>query len=160
VSPNKTNEARCNLLYLLSKPRITNLQITRAACIFIFWGIWGSSKNSPNQTKFYQVKHVQIYETQVKHVKIYGTHCINNYSHIHRRLVEITEVLTRAAVDNFECEYFEKKVVRKRVFRISNGKYTLLVHCLYYMLALNHKRTTSSLAPSIFYVAKKLAIKR
>ncbi len=30
----------------------------------------------------------------------------------------------------------------------------------HYMLPLNHKRTTSSLAPPIFYVAKKLSIKR
>jgi len=37
---------------------------------------------------------------------------------------------------------------------------TLLVHCLYYMPPLNHKRTTSSLAPQISCVAKKLAIKR
>jgi len=37
---------------------------------------------------------------------------------------------------------------------------TLLVHCLYKMLPLNHKRTASSLAPPIFYVAKNSAIKR
>ncbi len=36
----------------------------------------------------------------------------------------------------------------------------LLVNCLYQMLPLNNERTTSSLAPPIFYVAKKLAIKR
>ncbi len=41
-----------------------------------------------------------------------------------------------------------------------NGEPTLLVHCLYQMSPLNHKRTTSSLAPPIFYVAKKLSIKR
>ncbi len=40
-----------------------------------------------------------------------------------------------------------------------NGNPTLLVHCLYQMSPRNHKRTTSSLAPLIFYVAKKLAIK-
>ncbi len=36
----------------------------------------------------------------------------------------------------------------------------LLVHCLYQMLALNHKRTTSSLAPPIFYAAKKFCNKK
>ncbi len=41
----------------------------------------------------------------------------------------------------------------------ANGELTLLVHCLFQMLPLNHKRTTSSLAPP-FFVAKKLAIKR
>ncbi len=41
-----------------------------------------------------------------------------------------------------------------------NGEATLLVHCLYQMSPLNHRRTTSSLAPPIFYVAKKSAIKR
>ncbi len=41
-----------------------------------------------------------------------------------------------------------------------NGEMTLLVHCLYKMLPLNHKRTASSLAPPIFYVAKNSAIKR
>ncbi len=35
-----------------------------------------------------------------------------------------------------------------------NGELTLLVHCLHYMLPLNCKRTTSSLAPPIIYVAK------
>ncbi len=38
---------------------------------------------------------------------------------------------------------------------MNNGEPTLLVHCLYYMLTLNHKRTTSSLAPPLFYVAEK-----
>jgi hypothetical protein len=41
-----------------------------------------------------------------------------------------------------------------------NGKSTLLVHCLYKMSTLNYKRTTSSLAPPIIYVAKNLAIER
>ncbi len=35
-----------------------------------------------------------------------------------------------------------------------NGEPTLLVHCLYQMSPLNRKKTTSSLAPPIFYVAK------
>ncbi len=39
-------------------------------------------------------------------------------------------------------------------------QHTLLIHCLYYMSPFNHERTTSSTASSIFYVAKKLAIKR
>ena len=43
---------------------------------------------------------------------------------------------------------------------VFNGDPTLLVHCLYQMLPLNHKRTTSSLEPPIFYVAKYSAIKR
>ncbi len=33
-------------------------------------------------------------------------------------------------------------------------------HCLYQMLPLNHKWTTGSLAPPIFYLAKRLSIKR
>ncbi len=37
-----------------------------------------------------------------------------------------------------------------------NGKPTLFLQCLYKMSPLNHKRTTSSLAPPIFYVAKKI----
>ncbi len=41
-----------------------------------------------------------------------------------------------------------------------NEEPTLSIHCLYQMWPLNHKRTTSSLAPPIFYVAKKYAIKR
>jgi len=41
-----------------------------------------------------------------------------------------------------------------------NGEPTLLVHCLYQMSPLNHKRTTSSLVPLIIYVAKNSAIKR
>ena len=44
-------------------------------------------------------------------------------------------------------------------FCISNGEPTLLVHCLYHMSPLNHKRTTSSLAPPICYVAKILQLK-
>jgi len=36
---------------------------------------------------------------------------------------------------------------------------TLLAHCLYYMSPLNHKRTTSSLAPHIFYVEKNWQLK-
>jgi len=32
----------------------------------------------------------------------------------------------------------------------------LLVHCFLYMLTLNHKRTTSSLAAPIFCAAKKI----
>jgi hypothetical protein len=36
---------------------------------------------------------------------------------------------------------------------------TLLVHCLYQMMPLNHKRTTSSLAPPTFYVAKNWQLK-
>jgi hypothetical protein len=42
----------------------------------------------------------------------------------------------------------------------SNGKPTLLVHCLCQMLPLNHKKTTSSLVPPIIRVAKKRTIKR
>ena len=37
---------------------------------------------------------------------------------------------------------------------------TLSIHCLYQMLPLNHKRTTSSLVPPLFYLAKNSAIKR
>jgi len=40
-----------------------------------------------------------------------------------------------------------------------NGEPTLLVHCLYQMSPLNHKRATSSLAPPIICVAKKCVIK-
>jgi len=40
-----------------------------------------------------------------------------------------------------------------------NGESTLLVHGLYQMSPLNHKRSTSSLAPPIFYVAKKWQLK-
>ncbi len=40
-----------------------------------------------------------------------------------------------------------------------NEEPTLLVHCLYQMSPLNHKRTTSSLAPPIFYAAKKWQLK-
>ena len=47
----------------------------------------------------------------------------------------------------------------KRVEVTTNGKPILLVHCLYYILPLNHKRTTSSLASSIFYVAKNCQLK-
>ncbi len=36
----------------------------------------------------------------------------------------------------------------------SNGEPTLLVHCLYKMTPLNHKRTPSSLAPHICCAAK------
>ncbi len=39
---------------------------------------------------------------------------------------------------------------------LQTGSQRFLVHCLYLMSPLNHKRTTSSLAPPIFYVAKKL----
>jgi len=46
-----------------------------------------------------------------------------------------------------------------KIFQTINGEPTLLVLCLYQMLPLNHKRTTSSLAPPIFYVAKNSAIK-
>jgi len=45
-------------------------------------------------------------------------------------------------------------------WNLRNGEPTLLAHCLYYMSPLNYKRTTSSLAPPIICVAKKLAIKR
>ncbi len=41
-----------------------------------------------------------------------------------------------------------------------NGEPTLLVHCLYQMLPLNHKRTTSSLAPPIICVPKKIGNKK
>jgi len=41
-----------------------------------------------------------------------------------------------------------------------NDEPTLLVHCLYKMLPLNHKGTTSSLAQPIVYLAKKLALIR
>ncbi len=41
-----------------------------------------------------------------------------------------------------------------------NGELTILVHCLYKMWPLDHKRTTSSLVPPMFYVAKNCAIKR
>ncbi len=47
-----------------------------------------------------------------------------------------------------------------RCLCLVNKEPTLLVHCLYQMSSLNHKRTTSSLAPPIFYVAKNSAIKR
>jgi hypothetical protein len=43
---------------------------------------------------------------------------------------------------------------------LNNGEPTLLAHCLLQMSPLNHKRTTSSLAQPIFYVAKKITIKR
>ncbi len=39
------------------------------------------------------------------------------------------------------------------------GKSTLLVHCLYQMSPLNHKRTTSSIAPSVFNVVKNWHLK-
>ena len=42
----------------------------------------------------------------------------------------------------------------KHIFTIA-----LLVHCLYQMSPLNHKRTTGSLAPPISYVAKKWQFK-
>jgi hypothetical protein len=46
-------------------------------------------------------------------------------------------------------------------FRLGdNGKPTFLFQCLYFMSPLNHKKTTSSLAPPIFYVTKNLAIKK
>ncbi len=41
-----------------------------------------------------------------------------------------------------------------------NGQPSLLVYCLYEMLPLDNKRTTSSSAPPLFYVTKNLAIKR
>ncbi len=44
--------------------------------------------------------------------------------------------------------------------KFGNRKPTLLVHCLYQMLPLNHKKTTSSLAPPIICVAKKIGNKR
>ncbi len=40
-----------------------------------------------------------------------------------------------------------------------NGKPTLSVHCFYQMSILNHKRTTRSLAPPIFCVAKNWQLK-
>jgi len=40
------------------------------------------------------------------------------------------------------------------------GEPILLVHCFYKMSPLNHKRTTSSLVPPIFYVMKNLAKKK
>jgi len=42
---------------------------------------------------------------------------------------------------------------------INNGELMLLVLCLYQTSPLNHKRTTISLAPPIFYVTKNSAIK-
>jgi len=39
-----------------------------------------------------------------------------------------------------------------------NGKPPTLVHCLYQMSPLNHKRIASSLAPAIFHVTKKMTI--
>jgi len=42
---------------------------------------------------------------------------------------------------------------------LPNGEHTLLVLCLYYMSPINHKRTTSSLVPSIFYLPKNLQLK-
>ncbi len=48
----------------------------------------------------------------------------------------------------------------KRYSKFLNEEPTLLVHCLFQISPLNHKRTTSSLAPPIIYVAKNSAIKR
>jgi len=45
----------------------------------------------------------------------------------------------------------------KQIF--SNGELTLSIYCLYKMLPLYHLRTTSSLAPPIFYVTKKIGNK-
>jgi len=50
-------------------------------------------------------------------------------------------------------------VVLNNIQEKFNGEPTLLVHCLYQLLPLNHKRTTSSLAPPIFYVAKNRQLK-
>ena len=49
-----------------------------------------------------------------------------------------------------------KKTAKFNLF----GKNTLLIHCLYYMLPLNHTKTTCSLTPPISCVTKKSAIKR
>jgi hypothetical protein len=56
------------------------------------------------------------------------------------------------AIKRFFCSVGRRLKVHSELF--------LLVHCLYQMLPLTHKRITSSLAPPLFYVAKKLAIKR
>jgi hypothetical protein len=71
---------------------------------------------------------------------------------------------------NFTCHVFTTLL---RIFKLSeietltsfskgdfnasdffNEEPTLLVPCLYWMSPLNHKRTTSSLAPPIIYVVK------
>jgi len=56
----------------------------------------------------------------------------------------------------FNWPFYEDE---KQILTIgTNGEPTLLVHCLYWMLPLNHKRTTSSLVPPIIFVANKSAI--
>jgi len=56
-----------------------------------------------------------------------------------------------------ECTLCSKELVK--LTKGVNGQPTLLVHCLYYMLPLNHKRTTSSSATPMFYVAKNWQLK-
>jgi hypothetical protein len=56
----------------------------------------------------------------------------------------------------FTTKIFPKK---KQSEANHNGKPALLVHCLNQMPPLNHKRTKSSLAPPISYVAKKWQLK-
>jgi len=52
--------------------------------------------------------------------------------------------------------YSIKKFILKILALPINGEPSLLVHCLYQMLPLNHKRTTSSLAPLHLLLKGKL----
>jgi hypothetical protein len=52
-----------------------------------------------------------------------------------------------------------KSNIRTHWEQTKNGEPTLLVHCLYQMSPLNHKRTTSSLAAPIICVAKLISNK-
>ncbi len=63
-------------------------------------------------------------------------------------------------IDTWRCNALFENGPLFQMIDFNGGQLTLLVHCLHWMLPLNHNRTTISLAPPIFCVAKKLAIKR